>query len=162
MITSLWPPGLVERTLPFFDQQAVLNRVYWEGGRPLRHIDALDSLLTTTTLRTLPLWVLGSDEVKQRIAESSVDGSGGTEYARALRALSGRDYTGAAVWFQAAASRGMPGPTLRPLLAYALAKSGRVDLAKALAAGARPADDDERFFWSWLMKRLATPTPPES
>lgn len=158
LIKSLWPPGLVERTLPFFDQQAVLNRVYWEGGRPLGQIDALDALLTTTTLRTLPLWVLGSDEVKQRIAESGLDTNGSTEYARALRALSGRDYGGAAVWFQAAASRGMPGPTLRPLLAYALAKSGRVDLAKALAAGARPVDDDERFFWAWLMKKMATPT----
>ena len=157
-IKSLWPPGLVERTVPFFDQQAVLNRVYWEGGRPLGQIDALDALLTTTTLRTLPLWVLGSDEVKQRIAESGVDASGGSEYARALRALSGRDYGGAAVWFQAAASRGMPGPTLRPLLAYALAKSGRVDLARALAARARPADDDERFFWGWLIKNMATPT----
>jgi len=156
-VQSLWPPGLIERTLPFFDQQAAVNRVYWEGGQPLRQIDALDALLTTTTLRTLPLWVLGSDEVKQRIGESGVDASGATEYTRALRALSGRDYAGAAVWFQAAASRGMAGPTLRPLLAYALAKSGRIDLAKALAAGARPADDDERFFWGWLMKKVAMP-----
>lgn len=156
LIRSLWPPALIDRTGPFFDQQAILNRVYWEGGRPLRLIDALDALLTTTSLRTLPLWVLGTDEVKQRIAESTTDGTGASEYAHALRALSGRDYAGAAVWFQAAASRGMGGPTVRPLLAYALAKSNRLDLARALAAGARPADEDERFFWTWLMKRIST------
>ena len=42
----------------------ILTRVYREGGRPLRQIQDLDRVLSTTTLRTLPLWILGSDEVK--------------------------------------------------------------------------------------------------
>ena len=156
LIRSLWPPALIERTLPYFDQQAVMNRVYWEGGRPLDQIDALDTLLTNTTLRTLPLWVLGSDEVKQRIAESAVDAGGATEFARALRAFSGRDYGGAVQWLEAASARGMHGPTLRPLLAYALVRSGRVEQAKVLAAGARPIDDGERHFWAWIVTRMST------
>jgi hypothetical protein len=42
-----------------------------EGGRPLQQIEDLHALLTTTPLRTLPLWLLGSDDVKERIAEAS-------------------------------------------------------------------------------------------
>lgn len=150
LIRQFWPAPLIERTLPFFDQQAIVNRVYWEGGRPLRQIEDLDAVLTRTTLRTLPLWILGSDDVKQRIAERGADASGAVEYARALRALSGRDFGGAAQWLDAAARRGMSGPTLRPLAAYALAKSGQLDVAARLVSAARPASEDERHFWDWL------------
>jgi spermidine synthase len=149
LIRALWPPDLLERTLPYFEQQAVINRVYWDGGRPLRQIEDLDALLGKTTLRTLPLWVLGSDEVKQRIAETSGDATGAVEFARGLRALSGRDYGGAAHWLDAAAARGLTLPTLRPLLAYALVKSGQGELARSLAPRT-PTDADERHFWDWL------------
>ncbi|HEX7941669.1 MAG TPA: hypothetical protein VF488_07670, partial [Gemmatimonadaceae bacterium] len=126
-IRSIWPAPLIESSLPYFDLQAIVNRVYWEGGHPLRQIDALDRVLSTTTLRTLPLWMLGSDEVKQRIGESSSDKSGAVEYARALRALSGRDFGGAAQWLTAARARGLQNPNLDPLLAYALVKGGQTD-----------------------------------
>ncbi len=143
-IRALWPAPLIERSLPYFEPQAALNRVYWEGGRPLRQIDELDTVLRTTTLRTLPLWLLGSDEVKERIAEEAGgDNQGASEYARALRALSGRDYAGAAQWFDL------------PLLAYALLRTGRTDLAASLAAGAQADGADEQHFWAWLRARLA-------
>jgi spermidine synthase len=155
LIRRFWPTALVERTLPYFDQQAIVNRVYWEGGRPLKQIEELDAVLTNTTLRTLPLWILGSDEVKQRIGETGAGTSGAVEYAHALRALSGRDYSGAARWLDAAAQRGTGGPVPRALLAYALARSGRHDLARQLAANAQPMDDDERHFWDWMRARLS-------
>lgn len=156
-IRAHWPAPLIERSLPYFEAQAALNRVYWEGGRPLRQIDELDTVLRTTTLRTLPLWLLGSDEVKQRIAEDAGgDTQGASEYARALRALSGRDYAGAAQWLDLASRRGMNGQALRPLLAYALLRSGRTDLAASLAAGAQTGDADEQHFWAWLRARVAT------
>ena len=102
LIRSLWPAALIERSAPFFDGQAIINRVYWEGGRPLRQIEDLDRVLSTTTLRTLPLWILGSDEVKQQIGEGAASRDGATEYSRGLRALSGRDFGGAAQMFTAA------------------------------------------------------------
>jgi len=101
-IRRLWPPALIEATLPFFDEQRVLNRMLLEGGGPLRQIEDLHALLTTTMLRTLPLWILGSDEVKQRIAEDSAERTGATEYARGLRALTARDYLRAAAHFSEA------------------------------------------------------------
>jgi hypothetical protein len=156
----LWPPQLAERTAPYFDVQAILNRVYWEGGQPTAHADDLDRLLSTTTLRTLPLWLLGSDEVKQRIAETSDDSSGAKEYAHALRAISGRDFGGAAGWLAAAQQRGLRAPQLVPLRAYALAKAGQVDEARALAAAAGSADNERREFWQWLGALIAQETSP--
>ena len=155
LIRALWPPTLIDRTLPYFDQQAVINRVYWEGGRPVRQIEDLDALLGKTTLRTLPLWVLGSDEVKQRIGETGSDATGDVEFARGLRALSGRDYAGAVRWLDAAHARGWQWSTLRPLLAYALVKSGQSGRARSLAAGATPADADERHFWGWIAEAIS-------
>jgi hypothetical protein len=153
-VRSMWPPTLIERTVPYFDVQRVLNRVYWEGGRPLAQIEDLDTVLTTTTLRTLPLWLLGSDEVKQEIAEASSDTSGAREYARGLRALSGRDYAGASQWLSAAGQRGLHTATVQPLLAYALLKSGQIDTVRQMLAVAGPGDDDERHFWTWLRERV--------
>lgn len=154
-IRSLWPAALIERSLPFFDMQAIINRVYWEGGQPLRHIEDLDAVLSKTTLRTLPLWLLGSDEVKQHIAETSDDQSGAVEYARGLRALSGRDYASAVRWLDAAATRGLALPTLRPLHAYALLKNGRIDDVRSLLTRANPSADDERHFWTWMAAAVA-------
>ncbi len=155
LVHALWPPELIARTLPFFEHQAAINRVYWEGGQPLRQVEDLDRVLSQTTLRTLPLWLLGSDEVKQRIAESVQGDTGGAaEYARALRALSGRDYGGAAQFLAAAERRRLNSPTVRGLRAYALMKSGQAELARQFAAAATPTSDDERRFWEWLRMRL--------
>ena len=151
---SMLPASIIERSLPMFGTQGVVNRVFWEGGKPLRLIDDLDRVLTTTTLRTLPLWILGSDDVKQRIARQGDDGTGAVEYARGLQALASRDYMAAATSFADGDRRGFRGATLRPLLAYALYRAGHADAARPLVVRAVPGDDDERHFWQWLSERF--------
>lgn len=158
-VRAFWPPELLERSRPYFDVQTLVNQVYWDGARPLARIEDLDRILSTTSLRTLPLWMLGSDEVKQRIAETSEDSSGAKEYARALRAISGRDFAGAARWLDAAEQRGMRSGTVAALRAYALSKAGEVDAARRLVAAAAPRDEDERRFWEWLRGRLEAMSP---
>ncbi len=153
-VHRLWPPPLVHETLPFFGQQRILNRVLLEGGGPLRHIEDLHALLTTTTLRTLPLWLLGSDEVKQRIAEDSSERTGATEYVRALRALTARDYLRAAAHFSEAERRGLEAPALRPLLVYSLCLAGDRESALRLSRGTAARDADERHFWDWMRATL--------
>ena len=143
---------MIEKTLPYFETQRIINRVLWDGGRPLQQIEDLHLVLTQTTLETLPLWLLGSDDVKQRIAESSSDRTGPTEYARGVRALSMRDYRRAAAYFSEAERRGMPGPTVRPLLIYSLCLAGDLDSARQLARGAPARDADEQHFWNWMKK----------
>ena len=149
-IRRLWPDALVAETLPAFEYQRIVNRVLWEGGKPLRQIEDLHLLLTHSSLRTLPLWILGSDDVKQRIAETSGDRTGIVEYARALRALSGRDYSSAAAFLAATEQRGFRGSTINALHAYALCLAGQVDAARDIARGVQAADPDEKHFWGWM------------
>jgi predicted membrane-bound spermidine synthase len=145
-----WPAGLAAATLPEFDHQRLINRVMLESADPLAQIDALDTLLTTTTLRRLPLWMLGSNDVLQSIADTGNDGTGLVEYQTGVRALAIRNYQAAANNFAAAEKRGLSAPTLRPLRVYALCRAGRVDEARQAAHGVRAVSDSERHFWTWM------------
>ena len=51
LIRRLWPEALIAATLPYFDHQRMLNRVLWDGGRPLAQIENLHWLLTETPLQ---------------------------------------------------------------------------------------------------------------
>jgi predicted membrane-bound spermidine synthase len=143
------PASLVSDTLPWFDVQAIVNRVLWEGGKPLRLIDDLDAVLSRTSLRTLPLWILGSDAVKQDIAASAED-TGAVEYAKGLERLSARDYASAASRFASAEQRGLRDPSVRALLVYALARAGNLAGAARLAGGLGSGDADLAQFRAWM------------
>lgn len=149
-IKGRWPPRVLEATLPYFDEQRVLNRTLWEGGRPLARIEDVHRLLTRTPLRTLPLWVLGLDVVKEGIAREHDDGSGAAQYARGLTALADRDFIRAAEHLAESERRGLRAETVRPLLVYALCQAGQRDMARTLAPAALPATPDERHFWQWM------------
>ena len=149
-IKRLWPAPLREHSLLRFDQQRTINRVLWEGGKPLAQIEDVHAVLTETTLKTLPLWLLGTDDVKERIAEATAERSGATEYARALRAVAARDYLRAAAYFGESERRGLKGETVRALQVYSLCLAGDRDTARLLARGIVARSDAERHFWSWL------------
>src|SRR5262249_48205173 len=138
LIRRLWPASLATDTLPFFAAQRILNRVLWEGARPLAQIDDLHMLLSQTTLTTLPLWLLGSDRVKQRIAEASGERTPATEYALGLGALSVRNHLRAAAHLGEAERRGLRDPVVRALQVYAMCLAGDVATATQLAAGISP------------------------
>src|SRR5207253_149865 len=38
LIRALWPAAMAKETLPYFDIQAAINRVMWEGPNPLGRI----------------------------------------------------------------------------------------------------------------------------
>jgi predicted membrane-bound spermidine synthase len=149
-VRRLFLPSFVADTLPWFAVQAVVNRVIWEGGRPQRLIEDLDAVLTQTSLPTLPLWMLGSDAVKQRIASHSGDRGGAVEYAKGLERLSARDYAGAASRLALAEQHGLREPEVRALLVYALCRAGNVAGAARLASGIEPRDPDAAHFWTWM------------
>ena len=153
-IRRLWPERLLDDTTRFFDHQAILNRVLWDGGRPLQQIESLHWLLTETPLRTLPLWILGSDYVKERIARGHDDGTGAPGYARGLTALAARDYVGAAFLLADAERRGLRGTAIRPLRVYALCLAGRLEDARQLARDVRPRGGEEQHFWEWIGKKF--------
>ena len=153
-IRRLWPGRVLEATLPFFEHQGILNSVMWEGGQPLKHIDQLDWLLTRTPLNTLPLWLLGTDYVREALAWRRDDGTGTPLYVRGLTALVRRDYLTAASAFAAAGQRGFRGETIGPLRVYALCLAGQLDKARRLAPSMQPQAADQRHFWEWLGQRF--------
>jgi hypothetical protein len=150
LIHRLWPEDLAQQTLQFFDIQLMINRLMFEGARPLARIEDLHRLLTETTLREAPLWMLGSDDAQQEAAISGNDGSGMVEYVLGVRELVARHYSTAAQSFTEAERLRLQLPTVRPLAVYALCLAGQLDLARQLAERVKPEDADQRHFWGWL------------
>ena len=155
LVAQRWPPTLADRTLPWFDIQRIVNRVLWEGGAPLRQIEDLHTVLTRTTLHALPLWLLGSDDVKQRIVEHSTERSAATEYARGIGALGARNYLAAAAHLGESERLGLRGPTVRPLQVYAMYLAGDPDTARTLTRDTDRADPDAVHFWAWIATAFA-------
>jgi len=153
-VRGLWPLDMIEKSAPFFDWQRLINRNFWEGGKPLMQIDDLHGVLTQTTLRTLPLWILGSDDVKEEIAEQSKTKNAETEYARGLRALAGRDYNGAAAAFLQTEQQGLRAPTIRALLVYSLCMANQLDEARQFVRGLDVHNLEEQHFWEWMGKQF--------
>ncbi len=150
LIRRLWPERLITETVPFFESQRIINRMFGEGAKPLRQIEDLHFLLTETPLRRLPLWILGmgNHPVLQHAAEMVNDGTGLGEYVLGLRALAARDYQEAAGYLAQSQQRGVPGS--HPLLVYALCLAGQLGAASRLAQDVDPQTADERHFWRWL------------
>jgi hypothetical protein len=86
---------LRSRSPALFDQQRIVNRIMQESADPLAHIEELDAVLRHSPLRRLPLWLMGSNDVLQDIADARDDRSGLIEYQLGIRALAIRSYPAA-------------------------------------------------------------------
>jgi hypothetical protein len=155
LIRRLWPRELAAATLPFFEYQRIVNRILWEGGQPLRQIEDLHSILTKTALETIPLWLLGTDDVVRGIAETAAASNPNAEYIRGLSALARREYTEAVVRLDHAAALGVRVPTVRPLTVYALCLDGRLEAARQRAVGVTPTTAEEQHFWTFIGSQFA-------
>ena len=150
LVRRLFPPALIEQSRALFGVQRAINTVLFEGAHPVRRIEDLHAVLTTTRLRTLPLWMLGSDPVKQGIAQRSHASDEATIYARAVDALVARDYREASTLFFDAEHAGMPAATMRLLAAYSACAAGERSRASEIARGVNARDADERHFAAWF------------
>jgi spermidine synthase len=158
LVRRLFAPSLIAQSLPLFQTQRILNTVLFEGAHPLRRIEDLHAVLTTTRLRTLPVWMLGSDAVKQRIAAGAASSEGAAVYARAVDALVARDYASASARFLDAGRAGLPASTTTPLAAYAACVAGDREGARRIARGVGGRDPDEQHFWAWFASSCGSVT----
>jgi spermidine synthase len=152
----LWPAALREPTDRAFAWQGLVEEALTQPVDPDTRLPDLHRVLTETSLRTLPLWLLGSDADERRIAlRVAASGTPGPDLHERLGriALAERDYAGAAAHLaQALARCEPPCRAARPLL-YALCMGGRLDEAAAAArrlAAADPALASDAAFWHWL------------
>jgi spermidine synthase len=161
-IRRLWPPALLDETAPLFEQRALINAVMAGAANPLRFIADLDRLLTTTDLRMLPLWMMGSNKTVQDVASTGDDGTGLVEYQLGVRLMVARSYRAAANYFAAAERRGLRAPWLRPIRIYALCLAGEVEAAERLVPGAEEEDQESHQFWNWIEGRFGLGATRES
>jgi predicted membrane-bound spermidine synthase len=159
VVRRLWPPGLRERTLPWFRFQGVFNRDYDAPDRP-EALAELWAVLTQTRLRTLPLLQLGSEpRVSATARRRHLEGGSHPALAFHLgaAALSDRDYEAAARFFAAAREEGNPFHPPRLLRAFALALAGRRDeaLAGVLTLPAPTLAVHAQPWHEWLRDGLA-------
>jgi hypothetical protein len=80
LISQLWPAELKKNSEPFFQYERMIKNHFTSG---IYHHqtdqfvwEAIDDLLTNTSLTTLPLWLLGSDEDTQDIVASLLEEEG--------------------------------------------------------------------------------------
>jgi hypothetical protein len=154
-IRRLWPAGLRERTLESFDFQRALDGYlnYPEGGRSPR-LEALLMALVRTSSRTLPLWLLDTQEADVRIAARAARGGKSdaqVEYLLALDALARRDYWACASGLERLQRRYPPTPSIAILHALALHLGGDAAAADAqiasACAGSPPLIEAETCDW---------------
>lgn len=80
LISQLWPADLMQDTGPFFHHERLIKNHFTAGLYQHRSDpyvwEAIDSLLSSTSLTTLPLWLLGSDQDTQNIVAALLEQDG--------------------------------------------------------------------------------------
>jgi hypothetical protein len=98
-VAAVWPRELRARLDQPFRKVALFDEHVLRSydGRPRRQLAVLHAALTETDSVALPLFVVGSSPVEQRIAARAREETGSVlDYLRGVGALAGRDYAGAA------------------------------------------------------------------
>ena len=155
-VRRLWPAGLRARTLETFEYERALNGYldYPEGGR-LPRLEALLTALVRTSSRTLPLWLMDTQEAEVRIAARAARAGAadpGTESLLAVDAMARRDYRGCVDRLERLRSRYPPYPRFAMLRAIALhlagdTAGGAAAAASACRPGPSPVLDGETCAW---------------
>jgi hypothetical protein len=154
-VADVWPPALRSGSLASFEWLGLLNRAMiaqlaWVPSATAGLAD-VDAVLTRSSLRTLALWLLGTNtEEQQTLAALAVRGERHEELL-GLGALAAREYASAAESFGRAG-----GAANRQRRAYALALAGRWNEAEALAQG---DDATGAAFWAWMRERFGDRGP---
>lgn len=148
-IKRLWPPDLMQASLPFFEFQSLTNRGATPGQEAM---DSVHRLLTGSVLKTPVLWLLGSNADLQRgveVATPSELAQAPMQFHLGVRLISERSYAAAASAFgRAEADRGLHERSFG-LRLYSLCLAGQLEDARALAASRR-TEISTHPFWGWL------------
>jgi predicted membrane-bound spermidine synthase len=99
LMAETWPPALLQRSLPYFEWQAILNKQLDDRGVSILDDPTTDTdlvrVLLESELETLAVWLLNSSDAEIRIAErQAAQGrrSPGISRQLGIRALSRRNW----------------------------------------------------------------------
>jgi hypothetical protein len=154
-IRQLWPPEIRESTLNYFAHQDVVNRYFLQrtGIRDLYNV------LAASSLRSLPLLLMGGDPAYRPILEKAIESGtndAGLYFMLAGVAMSDRDYLRAVEYFEQALSIDPGSAELARYQILALLLAGDRAAAKTAAQALRSNDlpEHDPWFWSWLQNAL--------
>jgi hypothetical protein len=160
LIRRLWPESLREATRPWFAMQAIINGHHLRETASTSRFERVHRVLAESDLRTLPLWLMFSDEFEQRIVERAA--ARGVDdwqipYHRGARAMADRDYAEAARLFEEA--RGKKGALgeVDDWRMLALCLAGRSSEAEALGrriADSPRASSERPANWRYLERKF--------
>ncbi len=163
-VRSLWPEALFERTRRVFPWQRIVNsRLVYDGGAATER--DLHAVLTETELRTLPLWLLGTEVEEVAFARKAAAGNGATAKAEPIRAfgsLAERDYAAASEWLARARRSDPADARIASLEVYALCLAGETERAgeraRALLSD-HPEAAGSDAYWRFLNETFSLPDP---
>lgn len=164
-IKRLWPERIRQDSLAYFAFQDIINR-HWFGLREqgLPIIADLDRVLNSSSLKTLPLWLMGSDADYQRIvqkADSDAQKDPMMQMHLAIRQIANREFeTALTSLSRAEADERLKGEAFNYKI-YALSLLGRRKEAQQRVAEemteflkTQEGKDGERPplspFWTWM------------
>lgn len=166
-VRAHWPSAIRDATRRAFRWQDLLNaRLVYDGATASER--DLHEVLSRSSLRTLPLWMLGSEVDEVALARGVAESSAApvaVDRLRGLGALADRDYEGAASWLTRGSDRSPEDARLAILAIYALCLADRDDEAltrarRLVATDSRAAASDG--YWRFLTETFGLPDPRES
>jgi len=157
LIERLWPEPLIERTVPYFEHQRLVNNLLDLSGPPLaKSTRDLHVLLTQTTLTAPILWYMGTTSDVQRTMETLSQEEQALpiwQYQLGARLFSERRFEEALDPLRKAEKRPALFATARLFRIYALCLLRRLEEAGRLATETHDAlGRDSRFdpWWDFL------------
>jgi spermidine synthase len=160
LIARLWPAELKTASAAFFRYERFIKNHLTEDRYRIANDpflwEAIDDVLTNSHLETLPLWLLGTDAVAQRVAEELAAGGESApklELELALGDVSRRDYAAALARVRRHVAVDPDGVSVgeMSLLLYLLAKNDLVEEVRAVIDGLDGREAQElRSFIDWF------------
>ena len=157
LIQRLWPEPLIERSVPYFDFQRIINDLIGLSGNPLsRNLVDLHFVITRSALTGPALWHMGSSpDVQAIIADLSPEEQALPlwQYQIAAGLFSERRYVEAAEGLRKAEEHTALFAMARLFRVYSLCLLQQVDAAERLAQQAYPALAQQpglEHWWNFL------------
>lgn len=163
-IGQLWPKSLIQKSLSFFPYQRMIKLATdpVQKSKTNYFWGDLHNVLTKTELKTLPLWLLGSNQDLQDIVSGMIEGGKNNihlDYYAAIMAITERDY-GKAVhhfknYLKMSSSDILQGTYFKYIFALCMNKDFKdaEQIANKIISKLSNSDG-EKMYWTWIRNKF--------